>query len=647
MNDTAIPFHERIREWPVAAPGASLDRELEALAAAAAEHADLAPLRGILGNEPVTKLIAGTVSGSPYLRGLMQRDYGRLQRILMSSPDQRFDDLKAELAANAAAAQTLPEAMKALRVFKSEAALLIALCDLAGVWPVMEVTARLTDCADLTVQQAIRFLFRMAVVKGDWKAPDPQNPDIGSGYIVLAMGKHGAFELNYSSDIDLIVFYEPERLRLREGLEATPFMVRITRDLVRLMEERTGDGYVFRTDLRLRPDAGATPLAITTPAALNYYEAVGQNWERAALIKARACAGDIEAGESFLAELSPFIWRKYLDFAAIADVHAMKRQIHAYRGLGGIGVAGHNVKLGRGGIREIEFFAQTQQIIAGGRQKDLRVRPTLEALHRLVERKWITEAIRSDLESAYLYLRRIEHRIQMVADEQTHELPEDAASLANVARFSGYADTDAFSRELLPHLETVQRHYSVLFEDMPELTSDGVNMMFAGESDDPDTIAALAQMGYAQPSQVLATVRGWHHGRMAVMRSARARERLTEVQPLLIRTLAETAEPDRALACFDRFLAELPAGVQLFSLLRAHPGLLRLIADIMGTAPRLAQILSRRRRLLDAVLDPRTFAAMPSADELDILISAPSSGPRPTCRSAWTTPASSAPSKPS
>ena len=544
MNDTAIPFHERIREWPMAAPGASLDRELEALAAAAAEQADLAPLRGILGNEPVTKLIAGTVSGSPYLRGLMQRDYGRLQRILMSSPDQRFDDLKAELAANAAAAQTLPEAMKALRVFKSEAALLIALCDLAGVWPVMEVTARLTDCADLTVQQAIRFLFRMAVVKGDWKAPDPQNPDIGSGYIVLAMGKHGAFELNYSSDIDLIVFYEPERLRLREGLEATPFMVRITRDLVRLMEERTGDGYVFRTDLRLRPDAGATPLAITTPAALNYYEAVGQNWERAALIKARACAGDIEAGESFLAELSPFIWRKYLDFAAIADVHAMKRQIHAYRGLGGIGVAGHNVKLGRGGIREIEFFAQTQQIIAGGRQKDLRVRPTLEALHRLVERKWITEAIRSDLESAYLYLRRIEHRIQMVADEQTHELPEDAASLANVARFSGYADTDAFSRELLPHLETVQRHYSVLFEDMPELTSDGVNMMFAGKSDDPDTIAALAQMGYAQPSQVLATVRGWHHGRMAVMRSARARERLTEVQPLLIRTLAETAEPD-------------------------------------------------------------------------------------------------------
>lgn len=621
MNDTSKPFHERIREWPVAAPSQSLDREMEALHAAAATQPELAALAPLLASEPVAKLIAGTVSGSPFLRGQMQRDYARLLRILSQSPEQRFAALKADLAQQAAAAQSMPEAMKALRVFKSEAALLIALCDLAGIWPVMEVTARITDTADCTVTEAVRFLFRMATLKGDWKAPDPANADAGSGYIVLAMGKHGAFELNYSSDVDLIVFYEPERLRLRDGLEATPFMVRITRDLVKLMEERTADGYVFRTDLRLRPDAGATPLAISTPAALNYYEAVGQNWERAALIKARACAGDIEMGERFLAELAPFIWRKYLDFAAIADVHAMKRQIHAYRGLGTIGVAGHNVKLGRGGIREIEFFAQTQQLIAGGRQRELRVRPTLTALRLLTERKWISEPVRADLERAYLYLRRIEHRIQMVADEQTHELPEEAEALASVARFSGYPDTGAFAAELLPLLETVQRHYAALFEDMPDLTADGVNMMFAGEADDPDTIAALTRMGYTQPSQVLATVRGWHHGRMPVMRSARARERLTEVQPLLIKTLAETAEPDRALASFDRFLAALPSGVQLFSLLRAQPGLMSLIADIMGTAPRLAQILSRRRRLLDAVLDPRTFAALPSAGELDVLIS--------------------------
>ncbi len=611
---------ERIREWPRSDGSESVAREMAALAAEAAGDPALARLGVLLDDERVQALVSGTVSGSSYLRGLIQRDAGRLLRLLDTAPELHFETIARGMADGVAAAATLPEAMRALRRFKSEAALLIALCDLAGVWAVMEVTRRLTETADAALQASVRFQFRLASAKGDWMPADPAAPEAGSGYIVLAMGKHGAFELNYSSDIDLIIFYEPALLKLRDDLEPSTFMVRLTRDLVKLMEERTGDGYVFRTDLRLRPDAGATAMALSTVAALNYYEAVGQNWERAALIKARACAGDIPAGEAFLAELSPFIWRKYLDFAAIADIHAMKRQIHAYRGLGSIGVAGHNLKLGRGGIREIEFFVQTQQLIAGGRQTDLRVRPTLTALARLLKRGWIKAQVASDLEAAYVYLRRIEHRVQMVADEQTHELPEDAAALANVARFSGYADTDAFAAALVPQLRTVQQHYAVLFEDMPELTSGGVNMVFAGEADDPDTLAALAQMGYSQPSQVVATVRGWHHGRMPVMRSARARERLTEVQPLLVSTLAETADPDGAMASFDRFLSELPSGVQLFSLLRANPGLLRLVADIMGTAPRLARILSRRRRLLDAVLDPRTFDTLPSSRDIDALL---------------------------
>jgi glutamate-ammonia-ligase adenylyltransferase len=222
--------------------------------------------------------------------------------------------------------------------------------------------------------------------------------------------------------------------------------------------------------------------------------------------------------------------------------------------------------------------------------------------------------------AAYVYLRRIEHRLQMVADEQTQEIPSDAARLQNFARFCGYKDTEAFSSELVAKLETVQRHYAALFEDSPELTASGVNMVFAGEQDDPATVAALKEMGFTQPNEVLAIVRGWHHGRYAAVRTERARERLTEVQPLLMAALSETADPDRALVSFDRFLSELPAGVQLFSLLRANPGLLRLLADIMGTAPRLARILSRRRRLLDAVLDPRTLGMLPTAEELDRLI---------------------------
>jgi len=564
-------------------------------------------------------LIAGILAGSPYLAGLLRREPGRVFELLADRPEQRLAAILARMRTADATAASLAELMAALRTGKSEIALLTALADLGGVWPVMTVTAALTETADAAVAAAVRFLFAEAQRKGTWLG-EGADPASGSGYFVLGMGKYGAAELNYSSDIDLIVFYEAAKARLRDGLDPQTFHVRLTRDLVKALQERTGEGYVFRTDLRLRPDAGATAMAISTGAALHYYETVGQNWERAAMIKARVVAGDIDAGNAFLAELGPYVWRKHLDYAAIADVHAMKRQIHAYRGFGSIGVAGHNIKLGRGGIREIEFFAQTQQLIAGGRQRELRVRQTLVALARLAERGWITNAVRDELSDHYVYLRDIEHRLQMVADEQTHELPEEDKALAAFARFAGYATTEALAADLVPRLQRVQHHYAVLFEDSPGLTRGDVNMVFAGEADDPATVAALEKMGYSQPSQVVAAVRAWHHGRYPAVRSARARELLTEVQPVLIAALAETADPDAAFAGFDRFLSALPSGVQLFSLLRANPRLMRLVADIMGSAPRLAGIMSRRRRVLDAVLDPRVIGTLPAPAEVARLI---------------------------
>jgi glutamate-ammonia-ligase adenylyltransferase len=620
-NASLRPFVERISEAPAARDDARTSAAVAALKERARADAALAPLAAALENPRATELLAGIFSGSPYLSGLIERDPARLALILTTAPEARLAELKSELAANLKAAEMRAAAMRALRQFKSEVALLTALADLGGVWPVLSVTGALTECADATLRGAVDFLFREAAARGQWR-PEADGNVAPSGYIVLAMGKYGAGELNYSSDIDLIVFFDRDLIRLAPGVEAEGFFVRLTRDLVQMMSERTGDGYVFRTDLRLRPDAGATQIALSTAAALIYYESFGQNWERAALIKARACAGDIAAGEELLGELAPFIWRKYLDYAAIADVHAMKRQIFAHRGFGHIAVAGHNIKLGRGGIREIEFFVQTQQLIAGGRQPELRARQTLQAMEKLVERGWIKPHVASELGEAYLYLRRIEHRLQMVADEQTHEVPDDPAQLESFARFCGYADTAAFSKALIARLEIVQKHYAALFEDAPKLTPGGVNMVFAGEKDDPGTVAALKEMGFSQPSEVLAIIRGWHHGRYPAVRSPRARERLTEVQPLLVAALADTTDPDRALASFDRFIAELPAGVQLFSLLRANPALLRLLADIMGTAPRLSRILSRRRRLLDAVLDPRTLGMLPTAEELDRLIAA-------------------------
>ena len=315
----------------------------------------------------VNGLLAGFAQSAPYLWDLVHAAPARLLTLLQSDPDARFEDILAGAARSANATADEAGIMALLRRLKQEAALLIALADAGGVWPVMRVTAALTRLADVAVGLSVRHLLREAARTGALRPADTERPEVGSGYFVLALGKMGADELNYSSDIDLIVFYDIAACTAVPGTELAPFYVRMTRRLVKLLAERTADGYVFRTDLRLRPDPASTQIAVSTAAALHYYESIGQNWERAALIKARPCAGDIAAGQALLAALAPFIWRKYIDFAAVTDIHAMKRQIHAYRGHGEISVEGHNLKLGRGGIREIEFFVQTQQLILGGR----------------------------------------------------------------------------------------------------------------------------------------------------------------------------------------------------------------------------------------------------------------------------------------
>jgi [glutamine synthetase] adenylyltransferase / [glutamine synthetase]-adenylyl-L-tyrosine phosphorylase len=275
----------------------------------------------------------------------------------------------------------------------------------------MRVTEALTDLAVASVQAGLRFLLRREAPRGKLSPANPDRPDEDSGLIVLAMGKMGAGELNYSSDIDLIVFFDSAATTLAPDIEPQPFFVRLTQNLARLLQHRTGDGYVFRVDLRLRPDPASTQVAISIESALHYYEREGRTWERAAMIKARPCAGDLAAGEALMAEIAPFVWRKHLDFAALTDVHDMKRQMQAFRGQTEIAVEGHNVKIGRGGIREIEFFAQTQQLIAGGRHPQLRVRPTLQALDVLASSNWITYAARDELTAAYEFLRRVEHRL--------------------------------------------------------------------------------------------------------------------------------------------------------------------------------------------------------------------------------------------
>lgn len=561
----------------------------------------------------VNDCLKGVLSNAPYLRDLALANPERLYQILTQPPEVRLARLISD--ARQTSAENEAGLMRDLRLLKQDLALTLGLSDIAGAIDLDQVTGALASFADAALTAAIRFCLTDLGSKGKFEPCDPGEPEKGSGYIVLAMGKHGASELNYSSDIDLIVLYDPDKAPLSANAEAPVEFVRITRRLVKIMQDRTAEGYIFRMDLRLRPDPGATPLAMSIPAALVYYESLGQNWERAALIKARACAGDIEAGNAFLTEIVPFIWRKYLDFAAIADVQSIKRQIHMHKGHGSIAVAGHNVKLGRGGIREVEFFVQTQQLIAGGRNPELRGRRTLEMLDGLLEAGWIKEDARAELREAYVFLRAVEHRIQMLNDEQTQLLPKDDEGLKRVSNLMGFESRGSFEDALLAQFGRVQHHYSELFEDEPALASEIGNLVFTGDDHDPDTLETLARLGFRHPATAADIVKAWHFGRYPATRSTKARERLTELHPALIGALAATDNADAALLAFDGFLAKLPAGVQMFALLRSNPQLLNLLATVMGAAPRMAETVSRRVHVLDTVLDPAFFGAMPSVDE--------------------------------
>ncbi len=546
---------------------------------------------------------------SPFLWEVARLHPQLLHDCLMRDADEHLESLIAETSACWRECSSESQVMTRLRLAKKHAALLIGLNEIGANWDGARATLALSRFADSCLNSAISYLLKALHEQGKVVLADRDEPGRDSGLIVLAMGKFGAGELNYSSDIDLILFFEQAGMQIATDDSATLFM-RFARSLIRILQERTGDGYVFRTDLRLRPDPGSTPLVIPVGTALNYYEAYGQNWERAAMIKARAAAGDVAAGQAFLKELAPFIWRRHLDFAAIADVHSIKRQIHAHRGHGEIAVAGHNIKLGRGGIREIEFFAQTQQLIAGGRVPALREMRTDMALAALAREGWIDEPVRDALTEAYWKLRSVEHRIQMVADEQSHVLPADKDGLKRIAAMLGM-EADAFEVWLTETLRTVEYHYASLFEASPQLSGQGGNLVFTGDDDDPATVETLGRMGYRSPSEVIKIVRGWHYGRFPAVRTAQARELLTELTPALLEVIAAGGDADAILIAFDRFVGGLPAGIQLFSLLKSNDSLLRLLVMILGSAPKMAETVTRRPHVFDGLIDPAYINSVP------------------------------------
>ncbi|WP_417257525.1 glutamine-synthetase adenylyltransferase [Celeribacter sp.] len=549
------------------------DRGADACAAVPALTGDLA------------RLVDGAAGSAPYLHGLVLRETEWLPAAL-EAPEQAVKDELARILA-------LPfdKIDDGLRQAKRRIALIAALCDLGGIWALHEVTGALTDLADAATHVALRAHIAREITRG--KVPGQGEDDIETcgGVVALAMGKHGAGELNYSSDIDLICLFDETRFDCSDQMEARAAYIRATRKAMASLSDLTGEGYVFRTDLRLRPDPSVTPVCFAMDAAERYYESVGRTWERAAYIKARAAAGDVEAGERFLTHLTPFVWRRHLDFHAIQETHDMRLKIREHKGLGGaFTLEGHNMKLGLGGIREIEFFAQTRQLIAGGRDPALRMRGTVEALTALSEKGWVEEGIERTLIDDYTAHREVEHRLQMLRDQQTHSLPTTPEEFDRLAALMG-TDTDAMRAEITARCERVH-----------DLTEE----FFA-----PADVAKAPEL-----SQELREITArW--STYPSLRSERAQTIFSRLQPDLLARVQKLDRPAEALTHFDGFLKQLPAGVQVFSLFEANPPLIDLFLDIVSVAPHLAQYLSRNASVLDAVIGGDFFAPWPEQEVLE------------------------------
>jgi glutamate-ammonia-ligase adenylyltransferase len=592
--------------WPLPADAAAAGRLVE-------RFAELGRSEAKLARDPAVRAMLMAIGGNaPFLADLAIRDAALLRTALRDGPDAVVAGLMAGLAA---IPPTLPRAQLAarLRAAKRGVALLVALADIGGLWPLDKVTQALADLAEAGLTLSVAHLLRAAHDAGELTLPDRAQPAHACGFTVLGMGKLGARELNYSSDVDVILIHDPAA-GVYHGDAPVAFYTRLARGLVTLMEARDSDGYVFRTDLRLRPDPAATPPCIALPAAITYYESMGQNWERAAMIKARPVAGDHALGHAFLDAIRPFVWRRHLDFAAVADIHAMKRRIDEHKGNRESAEAdpvarllGHNVKLGIGGIREIEFLAQSLQLVWGGRDPTLRVLRTMEALRLLVRAGHVPRRTAGELAAAYRFLRRVEHRLQMVHDRQTHSLPEKPEQMEAFAAFMGYASAAAFADALLRHMARVRTAYGAVFEQIPELApaAAGLVLDFRGVGEAPaETVASLAGLGFKEIERIVAAVRAWKSGRVRALRSPRALELMDQVLPGLLAALARQAQPDAAFNRWDSFLARLPAGVQLLSLFQRNPVLLDRIAGVLGAAPMLSDYLARTPAALEGLLDP-------------------------------------------
>ena len=550
---------------------------------------------------------AAIFGNSPYLASLATRFTPEIASYLRSDLESELEKLISDMETARPDGETTADLMAYLRDCKSKLALLTAIADVSDIWPLQKITNALSDFAALALDIGLSHLLHQRMKKGELAWPDgneePVTPKLGRncGYFLLGMGKLGAGELNYSSDIDLIALFDPELLEYTGNKTPSQCYIKITQELMQIIEKRTMHGYVFRTDLRLRPDPGSTPVAISVYAAESYYHSMAANWERSAMIKASVVAGDRQAGEQYLKSLSGWVWRRHMDFAALKDIASIKNQIDRHYQQADLAVgADYNVKLGKGGIREIEFYAQINQLLHAGRHPNLRIKGTLEALSLLAEQGLISEDNQRNLTKAYVFLRTIEHRIQMVNDEQCHSIPSEEMQIERLALFSGFSSIAELFKAISSHSTKVSAIYAALLPDDQVSNDDTLNSDMAIQRQ-------LEEGNFPNIEGCFSAIKDWRSGKYRALHTDRAKRLLDQCLPPLLDAFSKTDNPAAALMRFDKFIKQLPAGVQLFSLLQSNPSLFKLLARVMGLAPALAETLAKKPTLWDMVLEPHFF----------------------------------------
>lgn len=566
------------------------------------------------------KLAEHVFGHSPYLAGLARRSPEYAVEILSCSSEQHFTLLFEDIVTKLQEPRQINETDEAfdavLRQAKAHVALLVATADIGGFWPLDTVTRSLSSFANLCLELALARAIQKRWRSGELRAPDGYITSTaidtayneGCGFFFLGLGKLGGLELNYSSDIDIIALYDPDRMQYTGRKSLSDCCIKITQEVVRHIDMRSMYGYVFRVDLRLRPDPGATPVALSVGAAMTYYHSIALNWERAAMIKASFAAGDQGAAEAYLDELTPWIWRRSIDYGALQDISAIKNQVNRHNDIQENVFLGFDVKLGVGGIREIEFYAQVNQLLHGGRNHELRTKSTLDTLKHLVDLQLLSENDCNHLTCAYEFLRNTEHRIQMIADEQTHSIPTDENAALRLARFMGFETLEAFQNTLEAHTRKV----SQLYDDLLPEQEDATEVAFTEHK----VKKLLENKGFQDISAAATLIEGWFYGRYRALKTERARRLLGQCLPALLNAYSNSQSPDNALRRLDGFLSTLPSGVQLFSMLQANPSLLSLLARITSSAPALSSILAKHPALWDAVLSGQFYQSVGSVEDL-------------------------------